>query len=243
MQQSLQCFGRRDRAATCSRAIGRGRPLELIGIIPCGNGRVAAASAAGNKFYAVERSIGAAAFAYLGVPHPFAGGSHGGATFSRNCSCRSVHAGLSGACPDDRARHDTPPSDGKRDDWRTRHRSIRPIRSADQPRAVVAFPRPQRQGHRDHTSSPGSLTQSVVREDPDSDAGRLRAALDGLSAGKQRQIRRRISVRGRPSCNKCRRAPSIALACGIRPGELGFDKICESPRLGRHHAARRKQGP
>ena len=76
-----------------------------------------------------------------------------------------------------------------------------------------------------------------------SDARRLRAALDGLSAGKQRQIRRRNSVLGRQGCGKRGRSPSTALAGGIRLGELGFDKICESPRLGRHHAARWKQGP
>jgi hypothetical protein len=44
-------------------AIGHGRLVELIGIIPIGNELVTASSVAWNMFYAVERPVGAASFA------------------------------------------------------------------------------------------------------------------------------------------------------------------------------------
>jgi hypothetical protein len=46
-----------------SAAIGHGRLVELIGIIPVGNELVTTSSVAWNMFYAVERPVDVASFA------------------------------------------------------------------------------------------------------------------------------------------------------------------------------------
>ena len=171
---------------------------------------------------------------YLVWRHSVVGGSHDRTVSSSHCCWRPLLAQPSVECSVDQAGCTDLHWIAKRDDWRTGHRAAAALRSAHQPRAVLDFPNSGRPGRRDHTFSPGSCAQCVVRQDP-----RLRRRATTLRAG---WCARKAAMTHMRENSRSRSATLQPASLDLRfsLAEFGLHEIREGSYLCRHHPSGRE---